>query len=192
MTSRIRILADQIRLGTAEGTAGDLIFEAGTVNGVAGTVLRSALIGDLTVDTLQLENESVTLPGLVTFGGGSGSLQSVPSFSWTTKMEDSFEVTTLSGATIYLQIQADIYAGGQGDSNSALSQRLLLNDSVTLASWYSPLRERKVIARLATATGTGSAQSFNLKWQVYGHWPVGGTSFVYLNEAKMFRVAMKR
>jgi hypothetical protein len=52
--SQIRLRADQLFIGLSDTDAGALVFERGTVGGVQGLTLRSAVIGDLTVDTLQI------------------------------------------------------------------------------------------------------------------------------------------
>ncbi|MDQ2083088.1 hypothetical protein RA307_23120 [Xanthobacteraceae bacterium Astr-EGSB] len=192
MTGRIRMVADQIRLSTAEGNAGDLVFEPGLVGGVSGTVLRSALIGDLTVDTLQLQNESVTMPNITTYAGPTG-IVAIPSYTWTTKMEDTFLVTSPAGSTIYLQIQADIYAGGQGNTDPVilLYQRLTVNGS-EIRSWAEQYYTRRVEFFITALAATGSPQAVSLKWEVYGDWPAGGYTNVNIGGAQMLRVAMKR
>src|ERR1700730_12084588 len=111
-SSRIRLLADQIRLSNNESDIGALIFEAGLIEGVSATVLRAALIGDLTVDTLQLQNESVRGLGLQTLGSDVAP-DGGASTTFVDFLVDTFTIKGAPGSTIFLQIQADITTQGQ-------------------------------------------------------------------------------
>jgi hypothetical protein len=189
---RFRMVADQIRLATAEGDVGDLVFEPGLVAGSAGTVIRSALIGDLTVDTLQLENESVTVPGLVTYSGPTGLLLT-PS-AWTTLLEDSFTVSAPAGSTIYVKVQTDTYGGGQGNTDPIVNQynRIFLNDASVLDTWVLQNVERMITFNIFTVTASGSPQIIDLKWQYTCDWPVTNGGYTYVNGGQIMRVAYKR
>lgn len=167
--SRIKVLADQIVLTTSEGDAGALIFESGNVNGSPATVLRSALIGDLTVDTLQLQNESVTLPETLSLGSDvsvPGLAGSGPS-AWYDVLEDDFTFTAPNGTLVQIMVLADLFMVGQ--SGVAPSMRLFLDNTTALDQFSGPgdttIRNfiRFVIHEL---TATGSPQNVNLKWQI--------------------------
>ncbi|MDQ2084758.1 hypothetical protein RA307_31655 [Xanthobacteraceae bacterium Astr-EGSB] len=192
MSGRVKLIADQIRLATSEGSAGDLVFEPGTVGGAAGTVLRSALIGDLTVDTLQLENQSVTVPNFVTYSGPTG-LISTPNSYWMTLLEDAFTVTAPAGSPIYMQVQSDTSGGGQ-DTDPGVWQfnRILLNDSAQVDYWALISAKREVRFNIFAITATGSPQTINLKWQIYCDWPVAGGASTYVYGGQLLRVALKR
>jgi hypothetical protein len=185
------MVADQLRLATSEGSAGDLIVEQGLVAGSAGTVLRSALIGDLTVDTLQLENAAVTVPGLVTYSGSTGLILT-PS-DYTTLLENSFTVTAPAGSTIYMQVHTDTYGGGQvGSIGVNQHNRILLNDTYSIISWILGNVARNIDFAAFELTATGSPQTINLKWQFMCDWPVynGGLTYIYAGE--IMHVAYKR
>lgn len=66
--SRIRFVADQLRIGLTNTEAGDLVFESMSVDGVTKAGIRSLVIGDLTVLTRAIEHEGVTVPVFASLG----------------------------------------------------------------------------------------------------------------------------
>jgi hypothetical protein len=199
MPSRIRMVADQIRLATADGSAGDLVFESGMVGGVPGTVLRSALIGDLTVDTLQIQDAAVTMPNHLVLAAPYSWPQfdsTLPLTGWETFLEDSFTLTAVAGSIIHVWMQSDIVTWGEEDPWWRIGVRCLYNDSSVLMQFTGDAydtQQRWLNFTLHTIVATGLPQTVNYKWQCEGyseHFNLAGQ--VILQPTNIVRVAMKR
>lgn len=189
--SRIRLLADQIVLAALESGAGQVVFKSGLVNGSLATIIDELLIGDLTVDTLQLENESVTLPGVSTLGSNFSRTSTTFDHPAGTFIEDTFSVTAPAGSTIYLMVLADLFVTGQ---NSVTPSVRLIRDGTTVIDSFNGVADtvtrnfpRFVIDQV---TATGSPQSINLRWQVHSN--SGSFGVTVASGSKHLRVAFKR
>jgi hypothetical protein len=189
-TSRIRLVADRMVLSLSDTAAGSLVFEEGIVGGVSGLVLRSALIGDLTVDTLQMADACVTLPAIQTLG--SSFAFSVGGATWQTFLQDTFTLTSPNGSTVFLQLQGDILL--QGQNTVTPSARLLLNDTTVLDQFdgvADTASRRFTRFAISSFTATGSVQTVDLKWQLTSSAP-NNFSVSANAGSRTLRIAMKR
>jgi hypothetical protein len=192
LASRIRFQADQIRLATNVAGAGQLIFGPGIVNGVMGTVLDSAFIGDVTIDTIQLQNGSVTLPATYRLAQAVAPAPGSASTTFVTFFEDEFVVRGTVGSNIYLQYQADIVTSGQDTQPAILPIVRLLRNGVQVDGWTAPGSiERRVRSYMEEIPATGGDQSFSLEWQVRSN-SSGFTFPGVLTGSSFTRIAMKR
>lgn len=199
--SRIRLVADQFRIDTSESGAGGLVFELGTVGGVSGLMLRQARIKDLSVDTIHLNEGSVTVPDFTQIPsnvdfvstGGVGSNTVVTQ----TFAEQDIDTTGVAGEPIFFMlIQKGIaqYVSGAGGS---MTIKALLNNSEVLVNKsignFGGTGSTIDFQRLsmASVTATGSLQSFNIKWQGVATL-AATTTFRIQAGARVMTVAMKR
>jgi hypothetical protein len=187
LQSRIRMLADSILLCADEDDAGELIFEEGLVDGNLQTVLRALYIGDLNVDTLQMEDASVTLPNIAV------QVATLPDVraNFTTFLEDEFVIRSTLGSTIFLQTQSEILVRGQESQPPILATVRCRINGVTRDSFggiAAPTRRVRFV--IDTIPATGLDQTINIQWQIASNNPLAGVQADA--GSQILRVAMKR
>jgi hypothetical protein len=186
--SRLRLIADQFVLATAENDPGAAVFETGTVQGVSGIVLRKTRIKDLSVKTLHLNNECVTVPVADTVTSNWGA----PYGSYATFLSQSITTKGVAGQPIYVLL---LFSGAAtlNDEFGAVSGRCFVNGSQVFTGWIiesnggSPARRYSEPQRadMAVITATGSTQTITVEWQAFGSG--------YINAGSMaMAIAMKR
>jgi hypothetical protein len=193
---RIRLAADQLMLATSESDPGATIFEPGIVQSVPGLVLRKARIKDLSVNTIQLKNESVTVPA----SSWLGSDFDAPA-GMTTFLEHNIVTRGVAGSLIYVQLFYVGFHGAIVPAYGGLMQVGCWVNSVQvipafpIAHWYDvgepPRRVRQRVAMTAV-TATGAIQTINVQWRAVVQLWEGATAGRIYAGTRVLSIAMKR
>jgi hypothetical protein len=210
MLSRIRFVADKIQFGLADGDSGALVFESGTVGGVAGKPrLKSARIKDLSVNTLQIAGAAVTVPILSQLGSDfftDAHVGSSPGIELTI-FDQNIVTKGVAGSNIYIeclsQITGDVTTFDTSPSQGAISIRVLVNSLEVLASFNiktkgssgSPNTDSNPQRIFMTSVvATGLTQTINIKWNGIFSFSLAGHNGQFKINAgsRAFAVAMKR
>jgi hypothetical protein len=156
----ITFTADRLYLAANDVSAGGLIFEEQTVNGAPGVGIRDIRIGDLTVNTLQVLDSAVTVPGYVVTGSPTSTSSSSV---WSTFITDVVNFSGVAGNVIAVETFLEVAVNG---TSSAVDMRLQRNGA-TIFQFVSPnafRRHNKVHTDEFVAAG--GAQSVTYTWQL--------------------------
>src|SRR5262245_39109100 len=167
--SRIRLVADQFVIALDDDDPGALVWEQGTVQGVSGLVLKAARIKDLSVKTIHLKNESVTVPAGATLVSNfdTTTLNSPVTFA-----EQNISTRGVAGSLIFVQLFMQVVVGPISGGGTILLRGLLDNAVVAPAlaiagSFGSPGQVEARRVSMTSIPATGSPQTINVKWQVF-------------------------
>jgi hypothetical protein len=210
MPSRIRFLADKFEFQLpGDDDAGAAVFEQRLVNGVPGLALKVGRIGNLTVNTIHLKNESVTVPvfsQLTSDFVTDPHIGSSPGVELTI-FEQNIVTKAVQGSLIFVealsQITGDVIAFDTNPSLGGISIRVLVNNAQVLAAF--PIKSKGSSGSpnvdsnpqrvfMTSLVATGATQTINIKWNGLFSFTLAGHNGQFKINAgsRAFAVAMKR